>query len=99
MDWTVCAELNIFVFISILMLILILGYLQGQAFTSFRQYCLETETLPVDLHVVLSDILQDASNITDIFPYFIRHAKQIFPHIDCLDDLKKISDLRSPATW
>lgn len=75
------------------------SHLQGQAFMSFRQYCLETETLPVDLHIVLSDILQDAGNVTDIFPYFLRHAKQIFPHIDCLDDLKKISDLRNPAAW
>ncbi|XP_028049728.2 ATP-dependent RNA helicase SUV3 homolog, mitochondrial [Monomorium pharaonis] len=75
------------------------SYLQGQAFTNFKQYCLETESLPVDLHIVLSDILQGAGNVTDIFPYFINHAKKIFPHIDCLDDLKKIGDLRSPATW
>ncbi|XP_012220462.1 ATP-dependent RNA helicase SUV3 homolog, mitochondrial [Linepithema humile] len=75
------------------------SYLQGQAFTNFRQYCLQAESLPVDLHIVLSDILQGAGNISDIFPYFIRHAKQMFPHIDCLDDLKKISDLRNPATW
>lgn len=78
---------------------LILGYLQGQAFTNFRQYCLATESLPVALHIVLSDILQDAGNVTDIFPYFLQHAKQMFPHIDCIDDLKKISDLRSPASW
>ncbi|XP_011159689.1 ATP-dependent RNA helicase SUV3 homolog, mitochondrial [Solenopsis invicta] len=73
--------------------------LQRQAFMNFKQYCLGTEPLPVDLYVVLSDILQGAGNIADIFPYFISHAKQIFPHIDCLDDLKKISDLRSPASW
>ncbi|XP_058798461.1 ATP-dependent RNA helicase SUV3 homolog, mitochondrial isoform X2 [Phymastichus coffea] len=29
----------------------------------------------------------------------MKHAKEIYPHIDCLDDLKKISDLRSPANW
>ncbi|KYM98234.1 hypothetical protein ALC62_11084 [Cyphomyrmex costatus] len=75
------------------------SYLQGQAFINFKQYCLGTESLPVDLYVVLSDILQDARNVSDIFPYFISHAKKIFPHLDCLDDLKKISDLRSPATW
>ncbi|KAG5310452.1 SUV3 helicase, partial [Acromyrmex insinuator] len=75
------------------------NYLQGQAFTNFKQYCLGTESLPVDLYVVLSDILQGAGNVSDIFPYFISHAKKIFPHLDCLDDLKKISDLRSPATW
>ncbi|XP_024942536.1 ATP-dependent RNA helicase SUV3 homolog, mitochondrial isoform X2 [Cephus cinctus] len=74
-------------------------YLQQQAYTSFRCYCLETKSLPVDLHVVISDILQGAGHVADIFPYFIRHAKQMFPHIECLDDLKKISDLRSPANW
>ncbi|KAL7307924.1 hypothetical protein TKK_0000017 [Trichogramma kaykai] len=70
-----------------------------QAFNSFRKYCVEAESLPVDLHVTISDIIQGAGNITDIFPYFMRHAKEIFPHIDCLDDLKKISDLRTPANW
>lgn len=74
-------------------------YLQHQAFISFRRYCLEAEALPVDLHVVISDILQGAGHVDDIFPYFIRHAKQTFPHIECMDDLKKISDLRTPANW
>lgn len=66
---------------------------------SFRRYCLEAQNLPTDIHVVFSDILQGAGNITDIFPYFLRHAKLMFPHLDCMDDLKKISDLRSPANW
>jgi ATP-dependent RNA helicase SUPV3L1/SUV3 len=75
------------------------NYLQHQAYVSFRRYCLEAENLPVDLHVVISDILQGAGNVTDIFPYFLRHAKQMFPHLECMDDLKKISDLRTPANW
>lgn len=66
---------------------------------SFRRYCLEASTLPVDLHVVISDILQGAGHATDILPYFMRHARQMFPHLECMDDLKKISDLRSPANW
>ena len=70
-----------------------------EALIGFRRYCIEAPTLPVDLHVVLSDILQGHGNIVDIFPYFLRHAKQMFPHIDCLDDLKHIGDLRSPANW
>ncbi|XP_053694212.1 ATP-dependent RNA helicase SUV3 homolog, mitochondrial [Sabethes cyaneus] len=73
--------------------------LQQQAFTSFRRYCLETDALPADLHVVLSDILQGAGHVDDIFPYFLRHVKHIFPHLECMDDLKKISDLRQPANW
>uniref|UniRef100_A0A9J8CF13 ATP-dependent RNA helicase SUPV3L1, mitochondrial n=2 Tax=Cyprinus carpio TaxID=7962 RepID=A0A9J8CF13_CYPCA len=27
------------------------------------------------------------------------HAKEIFPMLDCMDDLRKISDLRVPANW
>ncbi|KAL3268936.1 hypothetical protein HHI36_008023 [Cryptolaemus montrouzieri] len=75
------------------------AYLQHQSYVSFRRYCLEADALPVDLHVVVSDILQGAGNVTDIFPYFMRHAKQMFPHLECMDDLKKISDLRTPANW
>ncbi|KRT80084.1 hypothetical protein AMK59_8664 [Oryctes borbonicus] len=37
------------------------NYLQHQTYVSFRRYCLEAKTLPVDLHVVISDILQDVS--------------------------------------
>ncbi|XP_063706051.1 ATP-dependent RNA helicase SUV3 homolog, mitochondrial [Culicoides brevitarsis] len=72
---------------------------QQTAFMSFRKYCMEMESLPVDLHITISDILQGAGHPTDLFPYFLRHAKQIFPHLDCMDDLKKISDLREPANW
>nr|CAD7443941.1 unnamed protein product [Timema bartmani] len=75
------------------------NYLLHQAYVSFRRYCLEADALPVDLHVVISDILQGAGHIDDIFPYFLRHSKHIFPHLECMDDLKKISDLRTPANW
>ncbi|CAH1988276.1 unnamed protein product [Acanthoscelides obtectus] len=75
------------------------NYLQHQAYVSFRRFCLEAQNLPVDIHVVFSDILQGAGNETDLFPYFLRHAKLMFPHLDCMDDLRKISDLRSPANW
>lgn len=70
-----------------------------QAYVSFRRYCVESCSLPVDLHIVLSDILQGSGHVDDVFPYFLRHAKTMFPHIDCLDDLRKISDLRTPASW
>ncbi|XP_076762122.1 suv3 RNA helicase [Xylocopa sonorina] len=67
--------------------------------TSFRKYCIASDSLPTDLHIVLKDIIVGAGNITDIFPYFLRYAKQMYPHIDCLDELKKISDLRNPCYW
>lgn len=60
---------------------------------------MEVKNLPVDLHIVISDILQGAGNVTDILPFFLRYSKQIFPHLDCMEDLKQISDLRNPANW
>lgn len=81
------------------MIFFFLDYLQQQAFASFRRYCIDNETLPADLHIIVSDILHGAGHIDDIFPYFLRHAKKMFPHLDCMDDLKKISDLRQPANW
>lgn len=70
-----------------------------QAFISFRKYVLEISSLPADLHIILSDVCCGAGHIDDIYPYFMRHAKQIFPMLDCMDDLRKISDLRVPANW
>ncbi|KAK5873840.1 hypothetical protein PBY51_018843 [Eleginops maclovinus] len=70
-----------------------------QAFISFRKYVLEMLSLPADLHIILSDICSGAGHVDDIYPYFMRHAKQIFPMLDCMDDLRKISDLRVPANW
>ena len=77
----------------------LLGSLYHQAYISFRRFCLDSETLPADLHIVFSDILQGAGHADDLYPYFIRHAKKVFPHLECMDELKKISDLRSPANW
>ncbi|GIY49736.1 ATP-dependent RNA helicase SUV3 homolog, mitochondrial [Caerostris extrusa] len=70
-----------------------------RAAISFRNFCMESTILPVDLHIVLSNILQGSGHITDILPYFIDHAKQVFPHLECMEELKNISDLRRPADW
>uniref|UniRef100_A0A6M2DHU9 ATP-dependent RNA helicase SUV3 homolog, mitochondrial n=1 Tax=Xenopsylla cheopis TaxID=163159 RepID=A0A6M2DHU9_XENCH len=75
------------------------NYLQHQVYVSFRRYCLEAEVLPADFHVAISDVLQGAGHVDDILPYFLRHARKMFPHLECMDDLKKISDLRTPANW
>ncbi|KAM9325010.1 ATP-dependent RNA helicase SUPV3L1, mitochondrial [Gastrophryne carolinensis] len=70
-----------------------------QAFISFRRFVMETDPLHVDLHIVLNDICCGVGHVDDIFPFFMRHAKQIFPMLDCMDDLRKISDLRLPPNW
>ena len=36
------------------------GKLFHQAFVEFRKFCLESEGLPVDLHIIFADILQNA---------------------------------------
>ncbi|XP_073541718.1 ATP-dependent RNA helicase SUPV3L1, mitochondrial [Phyllobates terribilis] len=70
-----------------------------QAFISFRRYVMESDPLQVDLHIVLNDICCGVGHMDDIFPFFMRHARQVFPMLDCLDDLRKISDLRLPPNW
>ncbi|XP_055333988.1 ATP-dependent RNA helicase SUPV3L1, mitochondrial-like [Paramacrobiotus metropolitanus] len=70
-----------------------------QAFISFRKYCAKSSSLPPELHILFSDLISGAGHIDDLFPYFLKHAKQCFPHLECMEDLRKISDLRSPANW
>ncbi|MBN3295901.1 SUV3 helicase, partial [Amia calva] len=70
-----------------------------QAFISFRKFVLESGGIGADLHIILNDICCGAGHVDDLYPYFMRHAKQIFPMLDCMDDLRKISDLRVPANW
>ncbi|UJR34054.1 hypothetical protein I4U23_021465 [Adineta vaga] len=68
-------------------------------YVSFRKYCMQTTVLPDDFNLILNDIVFGSSNVTAIFPYFFRHAQQMFPHLKCVEDLKKISDLRNPTNW
>ncbi|KAG0711024.1 ATP-dependent RNA helicase SUV3, mitochondrial [Chionoecetes opilio] len=75
------------------------NYLYQQTFISFRKFCLESESLPVDLHIIISDIIQGAGHIHDIYPTFLKHAQKTFPHLICMDDLYKISDLSNPPNW
>ncbi|KAK8718868.1 hypothetical protein OTU49_014410, partial [Cherax quadricarinatus] len=34
-----------------------------------------------------------------MYPSFMKHAQKIFPHLVCMDDLYKISDLTNPPNW
>ena len=74
-------------------------YLYDQACISFRKYTMDITLLPPDLYILLSDILQGAIHEDSIFPYFLTHAKRVFPHLECLDELKLISDLSDPPMW
>ncbi|KRY21800.1 ATP-dependent RNA helicase SUPV3L1, mitochondrial, partial [Trichinella patagoniensis] len=64
-----------------------------------RKLGAEHAVLPVDLHIMLADILQNSRHVDDLFPLFLRHARQVFPHLECIEELKNISDLRLPQNW
>lgn len=70
-----------------------------QAFLSFRNYCTDNNVLPPELHIVLADIIFGKTHPDDLYPYFLKHARQVFPHLECMEELKKISDSRLPHTW
>jgi ATP-dependent RNA helicase SUPV3L1/SUV3 len=48
--------------------------------------------LPVDLHVTFSDIIAGACHLDNLLSFLIQHEKKAFPHLECLDELKKITD-------
>lgn len=74
-------------------------YLFQEAFIRFRKFCQDSKVLPPELHIILSDIVQGSGHPHDVFPSFLEYAKQVFPHLKCMDDLFKISDLTNPPHW
>lgn len=74
-------------------------YIRQQSFASFRRHCFDLEKIPTELYIKIYDIVNGAAHFDDLFPYFMKHAKAIYPHLDCMTDLRKISDLTNPADW
>lgn len=71
----------------------------GKAFISFRRYCYKSASLPPELYVKFCDIIDGHGHVSDLFPFFLSHARAAFPHIECHEELRKISDLGMPHTW
>lgn len=94
-----CCILNKFASVYLSRKILFAEYIQEKSFASFRRYCFLTNSIPAELYIKLYDIINEAAHPDDLFPYFLNHAKEIFPHLSCMNDLKKISDLTNPSTW
>lgn len=69
------------------------------AFVRFRALCLSGSNLPVELEIVLSDIMVGAALPDDLFGQFMAFAMKIYPHIQCKEELSRICDLRDPAAW
>ncbi|XP_072027344.1 ATP-dependent RNA helicase SUPV3L1, mitochondrial-like [Amphiura filiformis] len=70
-----------------------------QSLRSFQNYIVKSELLEAELHFILSDLLVGSGHVDDIYPYFIKHALKVYPALNCMDDLMKISDLTDPAQW
>lgn len=70
-----------------------------KAFISFRRYCYKSESLPPELHIKFCDIIDGHGHISDLFPFFLSHAREAFPHLECHEELRKISDLGLPHNW
>jgi len=71
-----------------------------KAFLSFRKLLENPEhTVDPTLHVILYEITSGSDHVHSIFPYFMIHARKVYPHLLCFQDLRKISDLTSPINW
>ncbi|KAM3728112.1 ATP-dependent RNA helicase [Dirofilaria immitis] len=68
-------------------------------YKSFRNYCLHASPLDPCIAVIISDILSKARDVDSIYPYFIEHAKRVYPHLECEKELKTLSDLTKPHNW
>lgn len=67
---------------------------------SFSAYCrIQTNELPSEMRLKMSDIVNGSAPPTDLFPYFLNHAHELYPHLTCIDQLKDYCDLRGPFTW
>lgn len=72
-----------------------------RSFKSFREYCTPEDLNSVDpgLLILLSDISKGTKDCEMLYPFFLDHAKQVFPHLEAMDDLRIISDLTRPHNW
>ncbi|KAK0429328.1 hypothetical protein QR680_011322 [Steinernema hermaphroditum] len=72
--------------------------LYQKAYTDFRSYCLDAP-LDAALQVTFCDVINSNHSVDILFPFFLAHAKKVFPHLESIDDLRLISDLTRPHNW
>uniref|UniRef100_A0A0N5AMU9 ATP-dependent RNA helicase SUV3 homolog, mitochondrial n=1 Tax=Syphacia muris TaxID=451379 RepID=A0A0N5AMU9_9BILA len=63
-----------------------------EAFRSFRNYCLGL----IFYGTKKNDVIL---NVDTLFPFFLTHARKVFPHLVCIEDLRMISNLTQPHNW
>lgn len=70
-----------------------------KVFISFRRFCFKSVSLPPELYITFCDIIDGHRHLTDLWPFFLSHAREVFPHLECHEELRKISDLGLPHSW
>ncbi|KAI1713434.1 ATP-dependent RNA helicase SUV3 like protein, mitochondrial [Ditylenchus destructor] len=71
-----------------------------KAFLSFRLHCLASlKNMAKPLATTFDDIRLRGENVDSLFPHFIEHSRKIFPFLDSVEELKKISDITQPHAW
>ncbi|KAI1711884.1 ATP-dependent RNA helicase SUV3 like protein, mitochondrial [Ditylenchus destructor] len=75
------------------------GVIYDKSETSFREYCTRPDIMDELLKITLKDIEEQGHSVDLMIPYFFAHAKKIFPHLECLRELKQKSDLTQIHNW
>uniref|UniRef100_A0A914HUC4 RNA helicase n=1 Tax=Globodera rostochiensis TaxID=31243 RepID=A0A914HUC4_GLORO len=79
------------------------GRLFDKSYQSFRLLCCSENASPQSmepaLRIALSDIKNQEQSVDSLYPFFVKHARSVFPHLECLKELKAISDLTQPHNW
>uniref|UniRef100_A0A0K0F6K7 RNA helicase n=1 Tax=Strongyloides venezuelensis TaxID=75913 RepID=A0A0K0F6K7_STRVS len=68
-------------------------------FKSFRNICITDENLDITIRLNLSDIHNKKASPDILLDAFLRHSRQIYPHLDSMEELKYNSDLTQPHNW
>uniref|UniRef100_A0A0K0DVZ8 RNA helicase n=1 Tax=Strongyloides stercoralis TaxID=6248 RepID=A0A0K0DVZ8_STRER len=68
-------------------------------FKSFRKMCIHDKNLDIETKLFLSDIHNKKASLDILFKPFLDHARQIYPHLESMEDLKISSDLTQPHNW
>ncbi|XP_065828308.1 ATP-dependent RNA helicase SUPV3L1, mitochondrial-like [Oscarella lobularis] len=74
------------------------GEFYPRACGDFKRFLLKGNPT-AELRQIVSSLCDDKGNINDLFPHFLEFSRSAYPLVDCLDELKNISDLTIPADW
>ncbi|KAI1727511.1 ATP-dependent RNA helicase SUV3 like protein, mitochondrial [Ditylenchus destructor] len=75
------------------------GVIYDKSEISFREYCTTPDIMDELLKITVKDIEEQGHSVDLMIPYFLAHAKKIFPHLECLRELKQKSDLTQIHNW